>query len=801
MLKKVIFLSVNALLLTAHLIAQTNFTISGYIEDAESGEKLISANLIDLNSAKGTVSNVYGFFSLTLPKGKVQLKSTYVGYVDDKQEILLDKDVEIVIKLKPSVTLKEVEIVATKAERIEEKSQMSRIDVPIQQIKKIPALLGEVDVLKALQLLPGVQGGTEGQSGVYVRGGGPDQNLITLDGVPVYNVSHIGGFFSVFNADALKNVTLYKGGFPARYGGRLSSVIDINMKEGNNQGFHGEGSLGLITSRLTLEGPIKKDKTSFIVSARRTYVDVLLAPIIAYANRSNNEGLGEADQSDFKLKLYFYDLNAKVNHKINDKHRIYLSAYSGLDIFAPTVTDGVKDEAGYQKLKFGTDWGNLTAALRWNWQISNKLFLNTTLTRSKYDFLLGIQSDTRDKKESPIESNAVQYRSGIKDWAAKFDLDYVPNPNHYIKAGFNATNHVYNPGATQVKLQFADQKIDTLLGSNRTVANEFALYVEDDMSFGAFKANIGLHASAFAVQNTFYSSLQPRIGLNYLLNNSVALKASFCTMRQYINLLTNENLGLPSDLWVPSTEKIKPQDAWQAAIGVAKTFADEYEFTVEGYYKQMKNLVAYKPGADYLGENKNWEEKVTQGNGEAYGLEFLIQKKQGRLSGWLGYTLSWNYRQFDILNSGNRFPYRYDRRHDIELVGTYQINKKWSIAATWIYNTGVAFSLPNIIYDTSQEGEWNWLPDNFPPSVTQVAQPNERNSQRLGAYHRMDINFEHTKKKRRYTRTWSFGAYNMYNRRNPFFIYPEFDINKNREVYRQVSIFPIIPNISYGFKF
>ncbi len=791
-------------LATAHVVfAQKTFTISGYLEDAESGEKLISANILDALSLKGTVSNTYGFYSLTLPQGKVSLKCTYVGYNDQRQEINLDKDITLVFKLKPSVTLKEVEVIATKAERIEERSQMSRIDVPIQQIKKIPALLGEVDVLKALQLLPGVQGGTEGQSGIYVRGGGPDQNLITLDGVPVYNVSHLGGFFSVFNADALKNVTLYKGGFPARYGGRLSSVIDINMKEGNNQEFHGEGSIGLITSRLTLEGPIWKDKTSFIISGRRTYVDVLMKPFIAAANKASNEGLSQEDKTKVGIKLHFYDLNAKVNHKINDKHRVYLSAYSGLDIFGSTITDGVKSNAGYSRLDAGTDWGNLTAAARWNWQISNKMFLNTTLTRSKYEFVLGVQGDSRDKASDPLTSSAIKYRSGINDWAAKVDLDYVPNPNHYIKAGFSATNHTYNPGATQVKLQFEDDKIDTLLGSTKTKANEFALYVEDDLSFGAFKANIGLHASGFAVGSTFYKSIQPRIGLNYLLNNTIAIKGSFCTMRQYINLLTNEGLGLPSDLWVPSTAKVKPQDAWQVALGLAKTMWEEYEFSLEGYYKQMKNVLAYKPGASYLGQNKNWEEKVTQGNGEAYGMEFLVQKKKGRLNGWIGYTLSWNYRTFDILNGGNKFPFRYDRRHDLEMVANYQLTKKWSIAGTWVYSTGVAFSLQNVTYNTSFDPDWfsSGSSNQRYPYFTEVSQPSARNSQRMNPYHRFDINIEHTKKKKRYERTWSFGAYNAYNRRNPFFIYPDYDPKANKEVYKQVSLFPIIPNVSWSFKF
>lgn len=382
-----------------------NYTISGYVDDVESGEKLISATLLDLNSSQGTVTNTYGFYSLTLPKGKVKLKVSYVGYAEQIQEIDLKENLSMDIRLKPSVTLQEVEVVATKAERIENRSQMSRIDVPIEQIKKIPALLGEVDVLKALQLLPGVQGGTEGQSGIYVRGGGPDQNLITLDGVPVYNVSHVGGFFSVFNADALKNVTLYKGGFPARYGGRLSSVIDINMKEGNNQKFHGEGSVGLITSRLTLEGPLWKDKTSFIVSGRRTYVDLLMRPLIAAAEKQENEGVDKDYQTNSKLKLFFYDLNVKLNHKINDKHRVYLSAYTGSDIFAFSSAEGDKvTSPNYNKIKAGTDWGNLTAAARWNYQISNKVFLNTTLTRSRYNFNLGSTLDQKDN-DGKLESN------------------------------------------------------------------------------------------------------------------------------------------------------------------------------------------------------------------------------------------------------------------------------------------------------------------------------------------------------------------------------------------------------------
>jgi TonB-dependent Receptor Plug Domain/CarboxypepD_reg-like domain len=792
------------------LLAQQKFTISGYIRDAESKEELISASIFDKKSGKGTVSNNYGFFSLTLPAGKVSLKGSYVGYENFLQEINLRKDVELEILLRPASILQEVEITATKAEKIEESSQMSKIDVPIEQIKKIPALLGEVDVLKALQLLPGVQGGTEGANGIYVRGGGPDQNLITLDGVPVYNVSHLLGFFSVFNADALKNVTLYKGGFPARYGGRLSSVIDIQMKEGNMQKFHGEGSIGTVSSRLTLEGPIIKDKTSFIISGRRTYVDALMAPFIALAQASEDEKI--------KLRLYFYDLNAKINHKIGKKDRIYLSAYSGKDIFGSSLLEGSNSGSNktdyYSKAYAGIDWGNLTSALRWNHEFNNKLFANTTLTYSRYNFQFGAESSTRENLNDTLDNFLARYKSGIKDWAGKIDFDYVPNPNHYIRFGANATAHTYNPGATQIKLaEGSSVDLDTLLGSQKTRANEYALYVEDDLRFGAFKANVGLHFSAFDVDNTFYTSLQPRIGINYLLNNSVALKGSFCTMRQYINLLTNEGLGLPSDLWVPSTAKVKPQDAWQAAVGVAKTLKEEYEVSIEGYYKKMSNLLAYKAGENFIGFDKDWQSKVTQGTGEAYGAEFLVQKKKGKFSGWIGYTLSWNNRTFKDLNNGKTFPFRYDRRHDIEIVSTYQVNKKWSLSATWVFGTGNAISLPNQSYslpndlsdyfsfngNVSEKGKTKiaeFYNNNF------ISQPSEKNAYRMGNYHRLDVGAERkVKKKRGYESMWNFGFYNLYNRRNPFFITQGFDNKANRRVYKQVSILPIIPSISWGFKF
>jgi hypothetical protein len=772
------------------------FTISGYIEDADTGEKLIAANAFDLRSASGAVSNTYGFYSLTLPKDSVHLEFSYIGYQPQRMDIFLDKNITLNIKLGASIELAVVEVSATRQARIEEETQMSRVDIPIEQIKKIPALLGEVDVLKSLQLLPGVQSGGEGQNGLYVRGGSPDQNLILLDGVPVYNVSHVLGIFSVFNADAIKNVTLTKGGFPARYGGRLSSVLEINMKEGNMNEFHGEGSVGLISSKLTLEGPIWKDKTSFIVSGRRTYIDLVTRPLIRAAAR--------AEGADLKLKLYFYDLNAKINHKFNDKHRLYLSAYSGADIFTNKYSEDGDSFEG------GIDWGNLISAARWNWQINPKLFANTTLTYSKYqiDILAGIETK---EPNQPKEAFSAKYFSGIEDLGGKMDFDFIPNPKHYLRFGGAATHHTYKPGALALKSSFDDAKLDTLIGSQNATSGEYALYVEDDISLGAFKANIGLHASGFAVDGEFYKSLQPRIGLRYLLPKDVALKASFATMTQYINLLTSEALSLPTDLWVPSTKLVKPQQSWQVAVGAAKTFWDEYEFSVEAYYKDLKNVLSFKEGASFLfGLENDWQEKVTQGHGETYGTEFFIQKKKGRTTGWIGYTLSWNWRQFgaDEINDGKRYPFRYDRRHDISVVVSHDFTKRLSGSLAWVYGTGNAVTLE--IFSSNQFVRYNDETGqlSYQNGYT-VGTNGDKNAFRMSDYHRLDASLEFKKQKKWGQATWVLGVYNAYWNRNPYYLISEteyeYDMNYNviskKTVFKEISILPIIPSIAYNFKF
>ncbi len=763
---------------TLSLFAQ-KYTISGYISDGETGEKLIAANVFDQKSVAGIVSNNYGFYSLTLPADSVNLSVSYIGFQAQEFRLLLNKDITLDIKLGASVSLEAVEVVGEKLERIEETSQMSRIEVPIEQIKKIPALLGEVDVLKTLQLLPGVQSGGEGQSGLYVRGGSPDQNLVLLDGVPIYNVSHLLGFFSVFNADAIKNVTLTKGGIPARFGGRLSSVLEINMKEGNMEEFKGEGAFGAISSKLTLEGPIIKDKASFIISGRRTYVDLLARPLVRRQARADGD---EAD-----IKLHFYDLNAKINYKINHKHRLYLSAYSGADVFGFSNKENL-DNNDFTEIEGNTDWGNLITAFRWNYQINNRLFANTTLTHSRFSFDFG--SEVADVFQGERDFFSAKYFSGIYDWGGKVDFDFIPNPKHYIRFGGSATKHTYEPGALQFKLDFDNQPIDITLGSQDAKSWEYTTYIEDDIQLGALKANIGLHANLFTVDGEQYTSLQPRLGLRYLLNNNIALKASYTKMIQNINLLTNESLSLPTDLWVPSTKRIRPQDSWQAAAGLATTLWKQYEFSLEGYYKKMRNVVSYKEGASFIEVENDWQNRVTQGDGESYGLEFFLQKKKGKTTGWIGYTLSWNWRQFDEINGGERFPFKYDRRHDVSLVVSHQFSKRLSLTGAWVYGTGNSITLP--LYRYEHDG------------YLEIESIGDKNSFRMGAYHRLDFNLSLESKKnqfRRWQGIWNFGVYNAYNRNNPYFVSTGRNNDTGQRVFRQFSLFPIIPSVSYQFKF
>ena len=760
------------------------YTVSGTIRTATSGENLIGASVYNVPTGEGTTANAYGFYSLTLAPDTVAIRISYVGHQPQTIRFLLSRDTTLNIDMNDGTELQEV--VVTADEQIQETTRMGTIDVPIEQLKKMPALMGEVDVLKVLQLLPGVQSGSEGSSGLYVRGGGPDQNLILLDGVPVYNASHLFGFFSVFNADAINRVELIKGGFPARYGGRLSSVIDISMKEGNANEIKGEGSIGIVASRLTLEGPINKN-TSFIISGRRTYIDILASPLIRAATKG-----------DETAGYYFYDLNAKVNHRINQRNRIYLSVYTGDDRAYGRSKYGYTDATGTETNEdnFGLNWGNITTAARWNSIITPKLFSNVTATYSRYRFEVyaDIKETFTNGDSTATEFFQTNYTSGIRDYAAKVDFDYIPTPDHYIKFGGQAINHLFTPGVFSLR---ATEVQDTTFGATRIFANEFFAYAEDDFRISdKLKINAGVHASAFRVDDRWYRSIQPRFAGRYLLSQDLSIKASYARMTQFIHLLSNVGIGLPTDLWVPATGLIGPERSYISSAGAAYNLNDKYEFSVEGYYKKMKGLIEYKEGANYINVQNDWQTKVESGIGESYGAEFFIQKKTGKVSGWLGYTLSWTNRTFPNIDGGKTFPFKYDRRHDVELAVAYDWKENRAFSLTWVYGSGGAVTLPKSTYLKHED-----QPHPFFQFDTPIQFYDGRNSFRMRDYHRLDLSYTATKKKKWGESSWTIGVYNVYNRRNPFFLDIGREENTGKKKFVQYSLFPIIPSIAYRFKF
>ena len=777
------------LFLSSYIYAEDKFTMSGFVSDQNNGENIIGVNIFCKDLKQGVVSNTYGFYSLTLPKGNYEISFSYIGYETQIYNISLNKNLEKDIAFQiSSFSVGEIQVQG-KANIIKQ-TQSSVIEVPIEQIRTIPALLGEVDIIKAIQLLPGVQS-SEGTSGFYVRGGGPDQNLILLDGVPVYNASHLGGIFSVFNADAIKSVRLTKGGFPARFGGRLSSVLQIDMKEGNLKEFKGDLSIGLISSKFTLEGPIIKDKTSFIISARRTYIDLIVAPFLPNTT---------------DLKLYFYDLNAKINHKISKKDRLYLSAYTGKDKLGVDFVENFDTEQS--TLNFELGYGNLTSTLRWNHLFSDKLFSNTTLTYSRYSFNtdFGVNSTYNSNDGPEIYDINFGYLSGIEDLGARIDFDFIPNPNHEIKFGTSYTNHNFFPGETNLSINeilpdpTQNFSLDTTLNfSGNTNADELYFYVEDNFKINnRLKANLGIHLGYYNTNrlNSLFQneiSFQPRASVRYLLNDRWSIKGSYAEMTQNIHLLSNSSIGFPSDIWVPATDNVPSQTSKQFAGNISTEIANgEYELSLEGYYKTMGNLITYKAGYSNLSSTESWENSVeTGGKGESYGAELFLQKKKGRTTGWIGYTLSWTNRKFDNINFGEWYPYKFDRRHDFSLVLSHKFNEKWDAGLTWIYGTGNAITFPQAIYLGT--------PNNNNDFVDIVESYGPRNSTRLDAYHRLDLGFNKTIKKKKSTRILSFGAYNAYSRKNPFFAYLTYELG-NR-VAKQVSLFPIIPSISYRIQF
>lgn len=771
------------------LFAQKS-TLSGYLKDAETGEALIGGRIYIDSLKIGVASNIYGFYSLTLPNGTHDVMFSFVGKEPIKTRVILDQNVELDINLADNNTLEE--IVVTGEKKQQESTEMSTVTLSMEKVKTLPVLLGEKDIIKTLQLLPGVQSGSEGSSGIYVRGGGPDQNLILLDGVPIYNANHLFGFFSVFNADAINQVKLVKGGFPAEYGGRISSVIDIRMNEGDMKKIHGEGSVGIISSKLMLNGPIIKDKTSFMITGRRTYIDLLARPLIKAANSQNGN-----DQ--VTGGYFFYDVNAKLNHIINANNRVYLSAYLGNDKFyVNSEYDYINqtDSKTYiEESTGGIKWGNKIVALRWNHKFNPKLLLNTTLNYSDYRFStgFGLTSYEQGNQANPTQDFSFEYLSGITDFGGNMNFYYYPSPKHDVQFGIGQTYHTFKPGVNQLKLSDGSSDLDTSFGSARTYAHEFYGYIQDDFSISKrLSLNAGLHFANFFVREKLYNSLQPRASFNFQLDDKSSLKASYAKTTQFLHLLTNTSIGLPTDLWVPVTDSIPPQQGNQVAFGYTRELPKGYRVGAEAYYKTMKNLIEYKEGASFFGSNQNWEGLVEVGNGYSYGLEMLFEKRTGKTTGWIGYTLSWTNRQFANINNGEEFPYRYDRRHDISFVLTHKFNDKVDIGVVWVYGTGNAITLALQKYNSSGGVEFG---------ESEVNHIDQRNGYRMPSYHRLDLGVNIHKPKKWGEATWSFGLYNAYNRQNPFYLDIGYLKNGNEKVLKQISLFPILPSISYSFKF
>jgi hypothetical protein len=775
------------IIFSTHLSGQ-KFTISGYVKDNTTGEFLIGSNVYLKELMKGASTNTYGFYSITVPAGDYNLVASFVGFKDYNEKIKLDKNLKINVSLEPNViTTKEVVISGEREDKNIQSTEVGRVDIPIDKIKKLPAIFGEVDILKSIQLTPGVQSAGEGNSGFYVRGGGPDQNLILLDEAVVYNASHLLGFFSVFNADALKNVELIKAGMPANYGGRLASVLDISMKEGNNKKFEFDGGIGLISSRLTIQGPIKKDKCSFIVSGRRTYLDLLMRPFLKNTSPFKKGG------------YYFYDINAKINYYFSDKDRLFLSGYFGRDVFS------LKGSSSFSNT---IDWGNATATIRWNHLYNEKLFSNLTLIYSDYKFKLSATQNFYEMK----------LFSGINDYSAKLDYSYIPSIRHNVKFGTQYTYHIFTPNNASAKS--GETQFD-LGGKVKLYSHELALYITDDFDLtenikisGGLRYSMFFHVGPYdrykldetgKIADTIhygsgelikmYHGLEPRVAIKFGINARSSIKASFTMNYQYIHLASYTSVSLPTDIWVPSTSLVKPQIGYQYSLGYFQNFRKNmWETSFEVYYKDMRNQIEFKEGAQPEDNLKNnTDNNFVFGRGWSYGAELYIKKRVGKTTGWIGYTLSWTKRKFPDINQGKEYFAKYDRRHDVSIVVTQELGKRWTISAVWVYATGNAITLPLSRYFLSG-------------SIIQ--EYSERNAFRMPAYHRLDISATLEGKEKpgkKFHSSYSFGVYNVYSRMNPYYIYFEttgnlMDFNL-QTVAKQVSLFPIIPSFTWNFKF
>ena len=798
-----------------------SYTISGYVTDAASGERLIGAAVYDTISRQGTVTNTAGFYTLTLKSSSAILVASYVGYKSAVRAVANESQT-VHFALTGAMQLEEVTVTGHQSVSAPENVQMSAIEVPVTQILAIPAIGGEVDVMKAIQLLPGVQSGGEGSAGMYVRGGGPDENLVMLDGAPLYNINHALGMFSVFNADAIKNVTLYKGNFPARFGSRLSSVIDVWQKDGNNTFWHGGISVGLIASKINVEGPIfskaqldslkagysPRARTTFNISARRTYFDLLTSPIIA-AVASTEEGMS------LWAGYYFYDINAKLSHTFSDKDRLSIGVYSGSDVeyLRMRQKDTYTGSNGEMQMGMRYAWGNTLASIDWQHKIDHRLFLNTRVHYSGYRSRLSQSMSEKNLEETGGSfEQQMGYNSQINDVSVSSKLEYTPNQKHKVQAGVEYIYHHFQPSIQNTMFfstgdsTASSFNMDTTIGNKALHGHEVAAYIEDTWSpTGWFRLNYGARFSMYGIRGKVYPSVEPRIGMRFLVHKDVAIKASYSYMSQYVHLLSNSNLSLPSDMWVPVTYDVPPMRSMQVAAGISYNILGQVELSVEGYYKRSLNLIEYKEGASYVGYSSDWQTKVSIGNGWSYGVEFLAQRKIGPVTGWIGYTWSRSMRQFDDINYGKPFHAKYDREHDLSITLQYQITPRIDIAGTWVYATGNRGTLVTQTYTDPFIGS------------TPIEYFSERNGYTLPDYHRLDLaanfHFPHKRSEngkkgktdgyygkggwqRHAEHKTNKSCYNVHCKMNPMFI----AVNPYSGKMYQISMFPIFPSIRSQFK-
>ncbi len=757
------------------------YTISGNIRDKSTGEELLGATVYVKEQHTGTTSNLYGFYSLSLEPGTYVVTYSYMGYVPVQKNIQLSGNTTVNVELESkNETLKETVITAVKKNENVTKTEMSVVKMDVKTINKIPALMGEVDIIKAIQFLPGVQSTSEGTSGFSVRGGSADQNLIQLDEATVYNASHLMGFFSVFNNDAIKDVQIYKGDIPASSGGRLASLLDVRMKDGNSKKFSATGGIGTISSRLTLEGPIKTDQCSFILAGRRTYADIFL-PLASDKDLRNN-------------KLYFYDLNAKLNYRLDDNNRIFVSGYFGRDIFKNQMIEMSN--------------GNATSTLRWNHLFSKKLFANFTLLYSNYEYDMETPKDGGD---------AFIWKSNLQDYSLKADFNYYINTNNTLKFGITGTHHTFDQGKVAGKGS-ESSIVDYILPRN--YALEYGLYISNEQTIASrFTLKYGLRYSLFQnigkaeyylydksnpeeylvtdtvnqpggkIYKTF-SGLEPRLGITYTLNEVSSIKASYSRTNQYIHLAQNSTAGTPLDIWFPSSPNVKPQVADQVAIGYFRNFKDNmYEFSAETYYKKMDHAIDFKNHAELL-LNQKMEGELRFGKAWSYGLELLVRKNEGRLNGWISYTYSRTMRKIKEINNGKEFAAPYDKPHNISIILNYELNKRSQISANWVYATGA--------------------PVTFPVGRAVIGGKivpiySDRNAYRMPDYHRLDISYTlkgKDKPNKKWFGEWNFSVYNAYGRKNAWAInFVQDEDNPNETYAEKIYLFSVIPSVTYNFHF